>query len=660
MNFFAHQDSARRRTILLVVLLFAALAVVVFAVYALTIVGLKFHGAYNLRYTVESRPAPLPFWNPRIFSIVLLGVSALVLGGSVWKYRQLSAGGGWTVAQMVGADSLCPDTQDADEKRFLNVVEEMSIASGVPVPMIFVMRATTGINAFVAGTSSEDVVLVVTQGCLATLSRDEQQAVVAHEFSHILNGDMRFNLRLMGIVHGILILAIIGRQLLRPRVRDARAMTLLVASGIMLLAVGTLGAFMGRLIKFAITRQREFLADAYAVQFTRNPGAMVKVLMRIKAAPTGAYIRSPQAEAVSHMFFAEGLSAGLTGLFATHPPVETRIRRIDPTLNAAAIERISESIQASTPAAAGGPDLSELGVSAFAGAPEPAPLSNFEQLQFAQRFLAALPAPVVSAVRQSDGAEAALYAMLLSPEPDVRRKQLERIAGHGDPEVKSQVQSLLVLLAKSKRETRLMLADLAMPALKRLSAERLRRLKENVLVLGAADRRIDLFEYALQQVFLKRAAALDPAGNRPGKIRYRAVDQLQMEIAELVSILAWQANRDPGSAEAAFQKGMGSLGQGAGPLRIIPREKCGLRQLDNALNCLIQASFKVRQRVLLAVEGCFFAGAGITLEKIALMRVVANALDIPPAPLAGRTDPVASATKGPNSRSVTRRSVHLS
>jgi Zn-dependent protease with chaperone function len=653
MNFFAHQDSARRRTALLVVLLLIALAVIVFAVYAAVA------GALIIHYLHARIPEAYSFWNPKLFGIVVLAVSALVLGGSVWKYRQLAAGGGWSVAQMVGADSLCPDTQDPQEKRFLNVVEEMSIASGVSVPMIFVLRETQGINAFVAGTSCEDVVLVVTQGCLARLGRDEQQAVVAHEFSHILNGDMRFNLHLMGIIHGILILAIIGRQLMRPSVRDVRAMALMVASGFMLLAVGHIGAFMGRLIKFAITRQREFLADAYAVQFTRNPGAMVQVLMRIKGAPAGSYIRSPQAEAVSHMFFAEGLAAGLTGLFATHPPVETRIRRIDPTLNAAAIERISESIQASTPAGEGGPDLSEFGVPAFAAAPEPALLNNFEQLQFARRFLASLPAPVVSAVRQCDGAEAVLYALLLSPELEVRRNQLERIAGHGDPGVKSQVQPLLGLLAKNKRESRLMLADLAMPALKRLPAGRLQRLKENVQALAAADRRIDFLEYALQKVFLKRVAALDPARSRPAKIRYRAVDQLQVEIAELVSTLAWQVNRDPGSAEAAFRKGMGALGQGAGPLRIIPRGKCGLKQLDNALNCLIQATFKVRQRVLLAVEGCFFAGAGITLEKIALMRVVANALDIPPAPLAGRADSAASVSRGAASRSLTHRSAHL-
>src|SRR5499427_2996533 len=322
-DFFQQQDSARRRTVQLVVYFVLAILVLVALVYALLLV-LGLYGADE----------PVSWWQPELLLLAAPGVGLVVGGASAFKVAQL-ASGGQAVALMLGGVEVPGTTTDARQKRLLHVVEEMALAAGVPVPPVYILDEP-GINAFAAGYAPGDAVVAVSQGCLTYLTRDELQGVVAHEFSHILNGDMRLNIRLIGLIFGIMVLSIIGRLLMLTGGRrsssqrnDSQAGLMLVGMGVF--ALGLVGAFFGRLIMAAVSRQREYLADASAVQFTRNPDGIAGALKKIGGLQEGSRVENPQAAEAGHMFFANAFAGeGLAELLATHPRLVERIRRLDP------------------------------------------------------------------------------------------------------------------------------------------------------------------------------------------------------------------------------------------------------------------------------------------------------------------------------------------
>jgi len=320
MDFFQRQDIARRHTKWLEVYFVLAVIGTVLAFY-LAAVGISVYA--DIRYH-WGQPG---LWNPKL----LLGVSTFVIGvilcGSLYKTSQLASGGS-AVAETLGGRPIDANTPDPDERKLLNVVEEMAIAAGTPVPQVYVLPGETGINAFAAGHTTGDMVICATRGCLKYLTRDELQGVIGHEFSHILNGDMRLNLRLMGIVFGIICFTIIGRVLMNTSSGRSRDRNPLPIVGMILLAIGSVGAFFGKLIKSAVSRQREILADASSVQFTRNPLALAGALKKVGGC--GSEIEDPNAEDASHLFFANGLSESFLNMFSTHPPLEERIRALDP------------------------------------------------------------------------------------------------------------------------------------------------------------------------------------------------------------------------------------------------------------------------------------------------------------------------------------------
>jgi Zn-dependent protease with chaperone function len=319
-DFFERQAVARRNTKWLVVMfVFAVIAIVgtTFVATAIALGAADSHGRVNLAF---------PF-------LASVGALVTIILGSLYKTAQLAATGGTGVAERLGGRRVFPNTIDPVERRLLNVVEEMALASGVPVPPVFLLSEEQGINAFAAGYSPSDAVVGITRGTAQQLTRDQLQGVVAHEFSHILNGDMRLNLRLIGVLHGILLMGLLGREVLRfgsygggNRRSKNDGVAYLLIIGLAFMVLGFLGLFIGNLIKAAASRQREYLADASAVQFTRNPEGIAGALKRIGAAVFGSVIKSPRAAEASHMYFAEGVSS----LFASHPALHDRIRRVDP------------------------------------------------------------------------------------------------------------------------------------------------------------------------------------------------------------------------------------------------------------------------------------------------------------------------------------------
>lgn len=335
MDFFEAQDQAKRKTKTLVVLFIFAVLATGFAIYLVLTFALTYATSENQVLPVWS--APRFIWTMGITTTIMVGCSLL-------KISSLKTGGG-AVARMLGGRQLDVDPDDPKLRQLRNVVEEMALASGVHIPEIFVLENEPGINAFAAGYTLDNAAVAVSRGALEQLDREELQGVVAHEFSHILNGDMRINTRLIGIIFGILVVAVIGRTILHAMGRGAMiggarrsgrgkgnggAIAILgIAFAVMI--IGYIGVFFGRLIQSAISRQREYLADAAAVQFTRNPAGISNALRRIKAASEGSRIQHPDATEMSHMFFANGFKRALGGSFATHPPLDKRIAALDPT-----------------------------------------------------------------------------------------------------------------------------------------------------------------------------------------------------------------------------------------------------------------------------------------------------------------------------------------
>ena len=322
MDFFAHQDQARKHTKVLVVYFVIAVACIIASVYLASLV--IFYGTQSQQQPGNPTPE-LVLWDPKIFLYAMLGTLGVVIVGSLYKTVELAKGGS-AVAESLGGRLISPNPTNPDERKLRDVIEEMAIASGVSVPKIYVLDEDEGINAFAAGHAPGDAAIGVTRGCMTLLNRDELQGVIGHEFSHLLNGDMRLNLRVMGVIFGILCLAVIGRILLYSRGRRDKNPLMLL--GLALIIIGAIGTFFGRLIQAAISRQREFLADASSVQFTRNPAGLSGALQKIGG--VGSRIESPHAGEANHMFFSDGLGKSFFRMMDTHPPLEERIRAIDP------------------------------------------------------------------------------------------------------------------------------------------------------------------------------------------------------------------------------------------------------------------------------------------------------------------------------------------
>lgn len=322
MDFFAHQEQARRLTFRLVILFGLAVIGIILTCYFLAAFALAY-----AHYGPQWEKGDL--WDPILFMWVTFGISAIVGLCSGFKILQLR-GGGKVIAEELGGRLLSPSSVDPVERKILNIVEEMAIASGVPTPAVYMMDREPGINAFAAGYTIQNAVIAVTRGCVEQLSRDELQGVIAHEFSHILNGDMRINIHLMGVLFGILIIGMMGYYAFRMTPyrtsKEDRTGIFIIIIGLGLVVIGSIGTFFGNLIKAAVSRQREFLADASAVQFTRNPEGIAGALKKIAGYKNGSAILNPNAPEASHMFFAKGV---FEGLFATHPPIDERIRRLD-------------------------------------------------------------------------------------------------------------------------------------------------------------------------------------------------------------------------------------------------------------------------------------------------------------------------------------------
>ncbi len=638
MDFFGSQDDARRRTSLLVFYYLLAILLIVASVYLAF--AIAFAGAGG-----ASDP-PSGWWHPRMFAWVSTSTLLLILGGSAYKISLLASGGS-SVAEMLGGTRIDRNTGDHDERKVLNVVEEMAIAAGTPVPPVYILEES-GINAFAAGFTTRDAVIGITRGCITSLTRDELQGVAAHEFSHILNGDMRLNIRLLGVLHGILLIALVGTMLLRgaayssssrhsrsgSRSKGGGAQAAILVMGLFLVIIGYIGVFFANLIKSAVSRQREFLADASAVQFTRNPHGIANALKKIGALAGGSVVKAPHASETSHLFFASALSGGLAGLLATHPPLLERIRRLDPAFSGD-FAKAAPPAPAPVPAQHGIPFTGQAGISRLAVDSNDIISSvgtiDSAHMEYASQLMQSLPDTIASECRNPSGAQTVIFLMLLSGNDSIAKAQLDIIKDTGGRELYSGLLELIAGGATLPPTQRLAAAMLAIPSLKEIPGDRIERFKSVMEQLATADNEIDLFEYTLSRMIRRH---LGDIGGKPSssKILHRDMSGLLQDAALLLSCLAHWGNDNPEKAELAFEAGSAKL-EVSTRLSIIPPGKCGLHALDSTLTKLSSSSPAIRKKLLVACIACVGHDGFVTTEEAELLRAVADAFDCPMPPI---------------------------
>lgn len=624
-DFFRQQEQARGRTQKLIWLFVFAVAVVIALVYFLNgLITLWGNGV----------------WAPSLaLSAALAG--GIITAGSGVKMIQL-AGGGAAVARDLGGREVDPETKDPDERKLLNIVEEMSIASGVPVPQVWVMDQEEGINAFAAGRSTSDAVVGVTRGCMKSLNRDELQGVIAHEFSHILNGDMKLNLRLIGVVHGILVIALIGGGIVRVAARmkgggKNNPQLPLILTGAALYAIGYAGVLLGRLIKSAVSRQREFLADASAVQFTRNPDGIGRALMKIGGSAEGAKLKSQNAEEASHMLFGS-ISQHMVSAFATHPPLDERIRAILPNWDgnfqtAAPLTEInaqpSETRRQERPA---GPPPEAIAAAILSASPRevvarvgmlsPADMENAAQLR------ESIPADLMRLLHEPAGARAAIFGLMISADEEAEAATL---AGLVDGATFETAREVAALVASWQSAHAIALVDLAIPALRRLTLEEYKHLSGILDELIRTDHQIDLFEFMVQRV-LRRHLDRWFQEVPPVKMKYRSFNQLLPELEVILSTVSGVGARTAEEAAAALQAGQEILRQHSVQLTL-QLKSCSLDELGAALEKFDAATPLVKKQLLMACVAVAKGDGNIADPEAELLRAVADTIGCPMPPL---------------------------
>lgn len=646
MNFFESQDRVRKHTALLVVLFVLAVVTLIIMTNLLVMMVFGYINSEQLR-DGETLIRQMDW---QTFVAVSAGVGIVVLAGSLYKILALSAGGK-VVAESLGGQLIPQDTQDPNQRKLLNVVEEMAIASGTPAPPVYLLANERGINAFAAGFSPCDAVIGVTRGAVEHLSREQLQGVIAHEFSHIFNGDMRLNIRLMGVLYGILVLGILGYYLLysasfsRRRRGGEKGAGAILALAIGLIAIGFAGTFFGGLIKAAVGRQREYLADASAVQFTRNPDGIAGALKRIGGLESGSKVENPGAAEVSHAFFAQGISGFMQGLSATHPPLAERILRIDPQWDgkfelsdpadsardegpAGESEAMTRRAVADKVAAvAAGAAVAEV-MTAIGQIGNP----THEAIDYARSLLSELPMVVQESAREPYGARAVIYCLALDKGREVRVRQLKHLQDHADPDVYALTLKLVPETDELDIKYRLPVIDIAIPALKQLSLSQYKSFRANLIALIEMDSRVDLLEWSLQKILFNH---LDGQFFNLAhmKARYSHPGQLKKETELVLSMMAHAGAQSQSGMEEAFAAAAEAL-ESSG-LALLPKNQIRVADLDLALGKLEQLKPLAKSRLLKACVASIGHDQKASTVEVELLRAFADVLDCPMPPLTG-------------------------
>ena len=617
-DFFTSQDHARKQTGRLVFLFIAGVVATMASLWAV------------LAFALSTQRGPEAWTDPRLALGVLVGVGGIVTIVTLFKLSQLSQGGE-KIAQMLGGTRIPPTTFDPAERQLLNIVEEMSIASGVPVPPVYVMEDKS-INAFAAGPDPSRSVIGVTRGLMDKLNRDEIQGVVAHEYSHIFHGDTRINARTTAVIAGIMAVGVLGYVMFRyigptlarsgGRGKNNPGPAIgagLVVLGLVVWGIGSLGMLFGRLIQAAISRQREFLADAAAVQYTRNPDGIAGALAKIRDHYSGR-LESPAASELNHFFFCTSLNT----MFATHPPIDERIKRLaamgavkTAAASASAAPRPSPTRRGATPPPL--PSRAAVAAVGLAGTLGPQAITR------AHDWIESLPRELADASRRSDGARAICY---LIARHESARTDADALVASNDPEAAPLYRSLAASVARQTSVQQLALADLAAPALAALGRQGYSRFRTTLGEVMRSDAKIDLREWALAKSLERHVERRFLEG--PSRAD-RTIADMPREASVVLAIIAITQHR-ASEQEFAYQRGGAHLGL-ARDAKPDP-SLCTLDALNDAVRKLSKCRFIERERLLEACAITAMSDGSASETEILVVRAVADALDVPIPPLA--------------------------
>ncbi|MCB1149271.1 MAG: M48 family metallopeptidase [Chlamydiia bacterium] len=620
MDFYTHQERAKRQTLHFIVLFCLG----VLGIIAVTYFLLAFINATALYGDNFSNQA---LWNPHILIFSTLFTLCVVGASSLYKIAQLKSGGGAYVAEQVGGRRISTDTTNYDERKVLNVVEEVAIAAGLPTPAVYILDHERGINAFAAGYSEDTAVIGVTKGAVEHLSRDELQGVIAHEFSHICNGDMRINIRLMGILFGIMVLGIIGYYTLRSSFylrgssrKSAPGQMAVFLLGMGLILIGMVGSFFGQMIKAAINRQREYLADATAVEYTRQTDTIGSALRKIREHASKGYVVNPHATEMSHMFFVQGFISSLGSLFASHPPLDERIKRIY-TVEAEKLEEQKKTIKPKSYKPER-PSMQKMLAASVLMATAEQPSVN--QIERAKKLIESIPKPLRDALHEPYGARAVVFGLLLSKDEAMRAKQLKYLAEHSRYGAYTEVSRLVPEFEKLDLRCRLPLLDMCLPTLTLLSKAQYEQFMSNVDGLILADNSVDLFEWVLEKILIHN---VQPHFMR--EARGEGNDELKdhaWDAALLLQTLAFVGHKETKEYQEAFKSGMKKLGYKTSKLPEFPEKD--FAKLNKVIDSLKGLKMADKQKLLEACLTTMVHDKVITVYEAELFRAFADVLGV--------------------------------
>ncbi|MBQ9872865.1 MAG: M48 family metallopeptidase [Thermoguttaceae bacterium] len=684
-DFFQRQDKARWNTTLLVVLFVAGLLCVAGLIHLLVLLFVSGGDPDEFQYN---------FWNWELIGLDFLGVSAFVLFVALIKTGSLKSEGPDGIAKSLGGKLVPRGATAAYERRLYNVVEEIAIAAGCPIPNVYLLENEPGINACAIGTSPENAAVCVTRGAMDYLTRDELQGVIAHEFSHIVNNDVSINLKLIGYLFGLEVIAIVAYYVFNitlratPRRRSSKdssggiILAILLASGALFI-IGYVGVFFGNILRAAISRQREYLADASAVQFTRNPSGIAGALIKIGCPNLGSKIENDKSTQASHLFFSSVFGAGFfQTLFQTHPPLVKRIQAIDPSFDGifptyvpknnwaqivegqtggTAKPNLPPGLRGGALGALGGQGKLDPRASGFASSSSPSTTSagsvapvvpsspggsslgfsrdqlygasfglsgqggGSKKLKVVASVLEEVPKEVDALLSDPLTARAAFYAVLLGDQASERQAQYEILRELETPELNIRLAEIKSSIGKLNDSTRLIVARKATPLLKTSSLEEYKRFRTAVLKLCQTDGALDLLEYALQASSIRELDLFFRLSREP-KIRYSNFESASAHISIVLSYLAHKGALHPGDEVSAFKAGTSSIGAS---LTLSPRPSLSLAAFSRALNELSAASPLVKKACLQACWQCV-ANDGVIIEKeAALFSAITAALGAP-------------------------------
>ncbi len=641
MDFFSAQDQARRTSRRLVFLYAVATLLIVLGV--TTIIGGVIYAGQG---TYQPAAADFIAAHAGTLGLTALLTLAVILGSSLYKTASLSSGGGKVAVEM-GGTMVPADVQDPLRRRLRNVVEEMAIASGVPVPEIYVLEEEQSINAFAAGYSPADAAVAVTRGTLELLDRNELQGVIAHEFSHILNGDMKLNIRLMGVLFGIMVLGLAGRLILRGGYHSSivssrrdRNGSAIMFVGLGLVILGAVGVFFARLIKAGVSRQREYLADASAVQFTRQSAGIANALKKIGGYSGGSMITSADPEEVSHMLFGSG--AKFIGMFATHPPLTERIRALDPNFTESDYPHVDPRKRSSQPAAderhagfvgdtttalaTGGETVLAETIAESVGQPDQ------EHVEYAKQLRQSIPASLYDAAHSAELAYLLTVALVLDRSGRTTDRQLSLVREQLGQERAQIVQRYYDKLRETSSEVRLPLLEISFPALKLRPIPELAYLVSLASRIIEQDGDIELYEYCYYRIMTSNLGqAIDPRGKRSAIKASRA--ELRAAVAQVLSTISDYGHDNDDERVAAFRAGTATLGKWAQQLVYKSDRQTSIAKLDRSLDILLGLNTKGRESLLHAISAAASHDGHLAVAEAELIRAVCATLNYPLPPI---------------------------